>query len=80
VPVPEGPLDGLDQVRRRRESEKDGVANIQVPDLLPRSLNSLGLHDDVPDGIGELTDPARDRNSSVGGAHPAILQRSAMGS
>ena len=55
-------LHGGDQMGRRRESEGDGIADVQVPDARPLSLNASGLGHDVPDRIAEAVDACRDRD------------------
>ncbi len=80
VAVPHGSLDGGDQMRRRLETECVGVANVQVPYAEAGGLHTLGLEDDVADGIAEGVDAARDRDAeatfnNIGSAHEATIQR-----
>jgi hypothetical protein len=72
VAVAHRALDRLDHVRRRLEAEGDGVADIEVADLASRGFDLFRLDDDVPDGVAEAVDAARDRDRG-GRAHGRIV-------
>jgi hypothetical protein len=77
VAVPHRSLDGDNQVRRGFEAESVRVPDVQVANTHPRGLDALRLGDDVPDGVAESVDPARDRNGcrQLRHAHAATIQR-----
>ena len=59
------PLDGLDEVRRGLESERDWIADIQISDAPCRGFDRLRFGHDVADGVGESVNPLRDRNRTL---------------
>ena len=52
---PDRPVDRFNQVRRRLEAEGDGVADVEVADAAPGSLNLSGLRHDIADCVDEAT-------------------------
>ena len=65
----------LDQMRRRAEPEGDWVADIQVPDTSPLSLDRLRLGDDVANRVGEAVDsPGNRHGTGVSCGHLLILR------
>jgi hypothetical protein len=80
VAIPHRALDRGDQVRGRLETECVGVANVQIPHAAAGGLHTLGLEDDVADGVAEGVDATRDRDAeatfnNIGSAHEATIQR-----
>ena len=59
------PLDGLDEMRRRLETEGRGVSDVEIVDPPSGRFNPLRFADDVPDRIRELADALRDRNGEI---------------
>src|SRR5690606_31022472 len=53
VPVAHGPGDGLNQVRRREETELVGIPDVEISDLPAALFYFSRLGDDIPDGVGE---------------------------
>jgi hypothetical protein len=44
------------------KAKGDRVADVEIPDALPPSLNDFGLGNDVADGVGESVDALSYRN------------------
>ena len=78
VAVAQRALDGLDQMRRRLEIERDRVADVEVSHAHAGRFDPLRFGDDVADGVGETVDALGDRNRRRRGSregHGRILPR-----
>ena len=72
VPVAHGFDDRVDQMRRCLETERNWVADIQIPHRPAGCLQLLRLADDVADRVSEAPNP-RGRTNGGAGGHPGIL-------
>ena len=72
-------LDGGNEVRRRLEAERVGIADVQIADACTGRLDALRLHHDVPDGVAERVDAMGHRENRgarhPGNGHVATIQR-----
>ncbi len=77
VAVAHRALHRLDQRSGRLESERDGIANVEIAHRFPLRFDAPGFRDDVADGVGKAADSAGDREwagREMCGCHGEILQ------
>ena len=72
VAVTERALDGVDQVRRCPEPERNRVTDVQVPHPTAGGLDLPGLCHDVANGVAEAADAGGNGDRGAG-RHPGIV-------
>ena len=74
--VAHGALDRLDHVGWRPETERNGVADVQIANFAAGGFNFLGLGNDIADGVDEPGHPGghRDRGGGAGGHDAGFYQ------